>query len=175
MKSEFTPAAWFWHVSGNAYWSSADGSYVEAGVVDQDRLTRIASEFELDEVLRRYGLKSPRILSIDVDTERNRRIALGVTVTIDATQVQIPVQTRNETDFRNINGLVSQALVYSIMGSQETIAFRDASNAVHNLTAAETIELGSDVAAHVQAVYNAAWQLKSGVIPENYANDQNWP
>lgn len=110
-----------------------------------------------------------------VDAERDRRIALGVTITIDATQVQIPVQTRNETDFRNLNGLVSQALVNLSLASNDPISFRDANNTVHTLTPAEMIELGSDVAAHVQSVYTAAWQLKSGVIPGDYADDQHWP
>lgn len=50
---------WFWIVGGDESraWSSAVGGYV-AGY-PTDRLTRIASEAELNDVLRRYGLALP--------------------------------------------------------------------------------------------------------------------
>ncbi len=111
----------------------------------------------------------------DVENERARRIAAGHVVTIDATGVQIEVQTRNDVDFRNLNGLVSQAIVYSVMQSSQAIAFRDANNQVHDLTPAEMIEVGSDVAAAVQTIYEKSWALKEMMpIPENYKDDSYW-
>lgn len=55
----YDPTDWFWHVAeNNKIWSSLAGGYVSAG--DPERLTRIASEAELTEVLEPYGLPTPR-------------------------------------------------------------------------------------------------------------------
>lgn len=50
---------WFWIVGGDTSkaWSSAAGAYVTA--YDQDRTTQIASESDLTDVLRPYGLMLP--------------------------------------------------------------------------------------------------------------------
>jgi hypothetical protein len=81
---QFQPERWFWHVAGSTYWSSEAAAYVDASAVDQQRLTRIASEVELDEVLRGYGLASPLITVADVKTEAQRRI-IGLVGATDLT------------------------------------------------------------------------------------------
>jgi hypothetical protein len=55
----FDSRTWFWIVGGDESraWSSAAGGYVSE--YPTDRLTRIASEEELSDVLRRYGLPVP--------------------------------------------------------------------------------------------------------------------
>jgi len=55
----YDPTNWFWHVAENdQVWSSLAGGYV--GEADAERLTRIASEAELTDVLEPYGLPTPR-------------------------------------------------------------------------------------------------------------------
>lgn len=116
------------------------------------------------------------VAASDVDRERDRRIALGATVDIGG--ISIPVQTRDERDFRNINGLVSRALVAKMTApaSDVVIQFRAADNTVYNMAPDHLLSLGEQVAAHVQAIYAAAWAIKAlGQIPSDYADDARWP
>lgn len=59
MMQPYNPRDWYWIVAGDATraWSSADGAYVNE--YPSDRLTRIASEAELADVVRPYGLALP--------------------------------------------------------------------------------------------------------------------
>ncbi|MBS0269921.1 MAG: hypothetical protein JSS54_13200 [Proteobacteria bacterium] len=56
--SSYNPFDWYWIVGGdeNRAWSSAAGAYVEE--YDEERVTRIANEVELYDVLARCGLSS---------------------------------------------------------------------------------------------------------------------
>lgn len=62
---EYSPYDWFWVVGANdaRAWSSAAGAYVEAW--PSDRVTRIASETELRDVLKPFGLPSPLVTADD--------------------------------------------------------------------------------------------------------------
>lgn len=57
--TSYTPNNWFWIVAGDTSraWSSAATAYVSQW--DETRLTRIASEAELRDVLRVYGIQGP--------------------------------------------------------------------------------------------------------------------
>lgn len=59
ISSGYNPKAWFWIVAGDESraWSSAAGEYVTD--FPADRVTRIASEADLNDVLRPYGLALP--------------------------------------------------------------------------------------------------------------------
>lgn len=72
----YDPYDWFWVVAGDdaRAWSSAAASYVSDYPLD--RLTRIDTEQNLSDVLRPYGLKGPYISSLDVNSERDQRMAL---------------------------------------------------------------------------------------------------
>lgn len=61
----FTVRNWFWIVGGDASkaWSSSAGAYVTG--YPQDRITRIASEDELADVLRPYGMAGPKVSEMD--------------------------------------------------------------------------------------------------------------
>jgi hypothetical protein len=113
--------------------------------------------------------------SAGVDLELARRIALGVTVTL-STGKTIPVQTRDDTDFRNINGLSTCGLALQGQGSTQTTVFRDANNQSWTLAPAELVEMGLKVLAGVQAIYAKSWALKAmSPIPADYAtNDSYW-
>lgn len=69
----FDPRNWFWVVAGDEtrFWSSAAGAYVEAV---PEVFTRIASEAELADVLRPYGIIGPVVSAADVKIEAQRRI-----------------------------------------------------------------------------------------------------
>jgi len=75
--ADYDPKDWFWTVAGDTSqaWSSASSSYV--GKWPLDRVTRIASETDLTDVLRPYGLRGPFVASDDVQVERSRRLAQG--------------------------------------------------------------------------------------------------
>ena len=77
----FTPENWFWIVAGDTSraWSSAQQAYVLE--YPDDAVTRIASEVELADVLRPYGLRGPLITADDVRAEAQRRIVLLVGAT----------------------------------------------------------------------------------------------
>lgn len=78
----FTPKNWYWRVGGNSsrFWSSAVGGYIPAQQLpDGAHFTAIASEVELAEVLRPYGLAVPTANADDVRKEcaRRMRVFLG--------------------------------------------------------------------------------------------------
>lgn len=109
-----------------------------------------------------------------IDIERDRRIALGVTVALSS-GVTFGVQTRDDVDFRNVTGLSSAALAYTALGQTPMIVFRDAANVDHNLTPALVLEMGLKVIGAVQALYAKSWALKAlSPIPADYASDGHW-
>lgn len=61
----FDPRAWFWVVGGDETraWSSAAGAYVQDW--PEDSFTRTASEADLSDVLRPYGLQGPHVATDD--------------------------------------------------------------------------------------------------------------
>ena len=73
-KLSYNVANWFWIVGGDEAraWSSAAGAYVAPPPAD--RVTRIATEIELSEVLRPHGLVLPAPSAADVKAECRRRI-----------------------------------------------------------------------------------------------------
>lgn len=61
----YDPRDWFWIVAGDESraWSSASSAYVITW--PDDRVTRIASESELSDVLRNYGIRGPVVTVSD--------------------------------------------------------------------------------------------------------------
>lgn len=114
--------------------------------------------------------------SLDIDRERERRIALGVTVSL-STGKSFTVQTRDERDWRNVNGLGTAGLALQVAGDTTTLTpFRDAANVEQQLTPAELVEMGLKVMQHAKAIYTASWALKAmSPIPSDYADDSYWP
>lgn len=111
----------------------------------------------------------------DVSLERDRRIASGHTIVLSDART-FTVQTRNEADFRNINGLVLKDTLLQMQSDTTTeIIFRDADNVDQTLTAPFMIELGNLVAAAVDNLYKKSWTLKDAdPIPSDYTDDSYW-
>lgn len=166
----FTPADWYWQVSGRTdYWSSATAAYVEA-LPDDAAYTPIASEAELSDVLRPYGLRGPFISSDDVNAERDRRIVAGKTINGIAV-------TGREEDARNLTNLALAAQMRIASGDTATLTtFRDGNNVDHDLTPAEMLALWQASAAYVSALYAASWVIKAlDPIPLDFDADSRWP
>jgi hypothetical protein len=109
-----------------------------------------------------------------VDQERDRRIAAGSSVTIGNTT--FTAQTRDEIDFRNINGLVSKGILLLMQSDlTTTVPFRDADNNEQLLNAQAMVSMGEQVATKVSTIYQYAWYLKTlSPLPETYNSDQWW-
>lgn len=114
------------------------------------------------------------VLPSMIDAERDRRIASGAPVTIGGNT--FTVQTRDDRDFRNINGLASKGIVL-LMASDTTttVSFRDAHNVSRDLNAQALVSMAEQVAAYVQGIYAKSWALKAmSPIPADYASDGRW-
>jgi hypothetical protein len=112
----------------------------------------------------------------DVNEERERRIRAGQTVTL-SNGTTLTAQTRDEADFRNLNGLVSKAIIYTMMQNTEAVmTFCDADNVRHELTPDLVIELGSLVGARVDNLYKKSWAIKDDPkgIATNYKDESLW-
>jgi hypothetical protein len=118
---------------------------------------------------------TPPIANEDVNTERERRIAAGATVTVTGAG-DIPVQGREE-DVRNLQGLGLVALARVSTGDTTTITeFRDAENVYHDLTPPQVLELVQAAAGAAEAIIQASWAIKAmDPIPADYADDTHWP
>lgn len=132
------------------------------------------SEAEAIDIFRQ-GLLPPPLCGADVSMERDRRISHGQTITT-AAGVTMTVQTRNESDMINLNGLVTRAMVMLTLQQPGTITFRDQGNTDHTLTPAQMIEVGSLVAASIDRLYKRSWALKDapGGIPADFTDDRHW-
>jgi Domain of unknown function (DUF4376) len=112
-----------------------------------------------------------------VNAERDRRVALGVTITVSPGKA-VPVDTRGEQDLLNIGGLAQVAKARVDAGDTTPIQFRGSDNVTYSLTPAEmwTLANGAGVAAHVQLLYAKAWALKDAfpAMAADITADANW-
>lgn len=75
----YEPHRWFW-IAGDRgpewAWSAATSTWIDAALVDADRLTHIPTIADLDSVLRARGMPSPVPAAADVRSEAARRMTL---------------------------------------------------------------------------------------------------
>jgi hypothetical protein len=82
------------------------------------------------------------------------------------------VDTRNEVDFRNINGLATKSALMLLQGDATTTStFRDADNVDQVMTAPELAAMAQAVGAGVDALYKKSWALRTKIYDEGYAGD----
>lgn len=74
MVDTYKPSAWFWIVGGDASraWSSAASAYVTEW--DANCTTRIASEADLRDVLRPYGIRGPGVTLNEIKAEYSAKL-----------------------------------------------------------------------------------------------------
>lgn len=116
------------------------------------------------------------VTGADIDRERDRRVQAGVVVTL-AGYGPVALQGR-DMDQRNLHGLATAAQLRIAAGQGNvTSPFRDRDNVIHTLTQVQILDLWSQGAAFVTAVFQAAWALKDGPdpIPVDFTDDGYWP
>ena len=114
-----------------------------------------------------------------IDVLRDKKIAAGVPYTFPD-GITGTIQTRDDRDFRNINGLASTAMALS--GQAVTLPFRDEEDRSHSLTLEQAISLGVAVTNRVSEIYTAAWSHKDALSAlttaeaiEAYDLTAGWP
>jgi hypothetical protein len=116
---------------------------------------------------------TPPPTNLNVDAERGRRRALPATVTVSAGTFQVNM---DDTSQANIQGLTTMGLYLSSASPSTIVPFRDFTNQMHNLTPADLISMGLQVASRVQSLYTKSWALKAMTpIPADYTADGYWP
>lgn len=74
------------------------------------------------------------------------------------------VQTRDQIDIRNINGMVTVAMIANSQGETRAIfSFRDMENVTHSMTPTEVINLGIATNTFIGNTYIKSWSKKSEV------------
>lgn len=118
---------------------------------------------------------APALSGADIDRERDRRVQAGLTVTV-AGYGDVALQGR-DIDMRNLHGLATAAQLRIAGGAGATLTpFRDRNNEIHQLNQMQILDLWSQGAAFVSAVFQSAWALKDNPpIPANFADDEFWP
>ena len=121
-----------------------------------------------------------------VNAERDRRWRGAVDVVFadsGSDPVTVPVDTRDDTDLRNIQAVTTTAQILAA-NPAATIDFRGADDVTYNLTPTQIITLGLTVSAHVNGFYAAAWDLKDLIAAAashddldaiDPVADQHWP
>jgi len=108
----------------------------------------------------------------DVDVERERRIALPLGVNLPSGSFRINMDPESQ---RNIQGLSTAGILLSSAAPGQKTTFRDYDNVNHDLLPSDLIQMGLQVMARIQAVYQKAWALKAiSPIPADYADDSHW-
>jgi hypothetical protein len=114
--------------------------------------------------------------SASVNAERDRRVTAGSTFDVAGYG---PVRIRGTADdTRNLQALAFAAQLRMAQGDVTHITkFCDDDNVIHDLTPPQILDLWSQGAAYVSAIYAASWVLKDGPdgIPADYADDVHWP
>lgn len=152
MMISYTPRSWFWIVGGDdsRAWSSAASAYVQSW--DQSRLTRIASEAELNDVLAPYGLRGPLVTADHVRAEAQRRI-IALVGAPDLTSCMI----------KQMNANMRANELNDIQHSRE-------------LTAEEAAEANAlrSLATQIKSI-RAASNVLEPQPPSDYTDDKYWP
>lgn len=119
-------------------------------------------------------------LRAEISAKRKQLEQLGVTFEFpDGVGV---IQTRDDTDVRNVQGNTTAATVLKLQGVTEAaLTFRTEDNVNHALTPSEAIAMGMAVAARVQELYAFKWahdeaieMLETVEVCEAYDIEQGW-
>ena len=149
----YTPHNWHWIVGGDTSkaWSSAAGAYVTK--YPADRLSRIASEQELSDVLRVYSLRGPHVSSDDVRAEAQRRI-----ITLVGTQDVIGCLIKQH----NAQMRATELTLIKSQGGKWTAEQTAEANALQSL------------ALKINAI-RAASNVIEITPPADYTDNKHWP
>ncbi len=101
----------------------------------------------------------------EIDDLRDLLIARGARVTVGEAPADITflVQTRDDRDKVNVNGIVSLAILATVAQQPFQVGFRDADDIVHELDGSMAISMGQQVGLWVESHYVAAWDHKDAI------------
>lgn len=174
MTAFYDPADWFWVLGDDKSraWSSAAGTYVTD--FPADRLTRIASEDELSDVLRPYGVKLPKPTVDDVAAERERRLQLGFDYRFADVRGAHHIGT-TDADMKGWDE-VTKATQAAIALGQSTALFDIVTNTGQvTITALEWQQILVAASAARQPLWAASFTLEaSNPIPADFKDDKYW-
>ena len=109
-----------------------------------------------------------------VDLEREDRIAMPLAVQVPSLGAAIRINM-DEKSQRNVQGLATAGILLSSAAPGQKTAFRDYDNVSHDLLPGDLVQIGLQVMARIQAVYQRAWALKAmDPIPADYRDDKYW-
>lgn len=170
----YDPKNWYWIVSDDEtrYWSSAAVSYVTE-LPEGVGVTRIASEDELSDVLRPYGLRGPYAAPIDINAERDRRLAFGFDYDFgdDRGVHRINTTPEDMVGWDEVTKLASALLAIS-QSTPITIA---TGTGVTQVTPIEWQQVMLAAAAFRQPIWGASFVLEAmDPIPTGFTDDSYW-
>ena len=151
----FDPYDWYWIVGDDQSraWSSRKMAYVSQWPAN--RVTRIASEEDLDIVLRQHGLRGPVVIPDDVRAEAARRMSLLV----------------GARDDRHLDIIISNGL-------REAARLLRKEVEDEGLTAVEQARKRQlqQIDVMLEAIRAASNRLEvMEPVPVDYADDRHWP
>jgi len=140
---------WFWIVGEDTLraWSSASGCYVQQW--HGGRVTKIANEVELSDVLRPYGLAVPKPSPLDIKKEYQKRLL-----------VAIGADDLAHAGFIRADDVAELAALRAVESPTDADSARIAELAAKESAIALLIER-----------YNA---IPDDAIPADYADDRHW-
>lgn len=115
------------------------------------------------------------VAAAEVDAERDRRMVAGVTVEVSG-YGPIPLRggAADQTILLALKDTARDLIAEGV--TDPVLIFRDAQNAMHQLTPGQMAELADAGKQYVSDVYEASWALKDAApIPLDFASDAHWP
>lgn len=183
MTQEYDPIDWYWFVGGDdtRVWSSARAGYFQVSDADYQgwldeggAATHIASEAELSDVLRPYGLRGPHVAPSDIHAERDRRLAGGFDYEFpDARGVhRINTTPGDMVGWDEVTKL-AQALLN--LGQTEQPITIATGTGVTQVTPIEWQQVMLAAAAFRQPIWGASFVLEAmAPIPADFSEDARW-
>ena len=152
------------YINYDDYIASSDGSQTipKSHRFYQDVLTEVAAGTAeiVEPVVDLATLK--RNACNRIETKRQDLERAGVTISWpDSTKSTI--QTRDDRDWRNINGVASRGLARITQADTTTDWFRDADNIDHVLTPTQALDMGQQAAAAISKLAKVAQATKDAI------------
>jgi len=168
----FTPYDWYWAVDGKI-WSSKTSAYVQ-DQPESGLITPIASEQELTEVLRAYGLRGPSPSVQDVIAERNRRMEAGFDYNFGDSRGVHHIAT-SDADMRGWSEVTDWMNAHIALNDQSaTISILTATGQVA-VTPLDWAKILQAAGAFRQPLWAASFVLEAmSPIPADYFADKYW-
>ena len=165
---------WFWIVAGDTSraWSSKAGAYVTKW--PKDRQTHIVSEAELSEVLLARGISGPMVLPVQIQHERERRLARGFDYDFgdDRGVHRIGTTAADLAGWDEVSKVASAAIALGM--PEQTVGIVTDTGPTH-VKAIEWQAVLLAAATFRQPIWHGSFALQAtSPIPADYKDDKYW-